>query len=327
MIRTYRDRPSRCATCSCVISRSRWACWFRTSTSSRSQFSAEQICKSSDAKSVRTDAYQTYTESIAPGAFSAYERCLNSKLNLTFGEATVTKQEAIVTASYIPYRTGEAAKLTAFGQGGAECSWYSNTTDQNLVGGSLLMDRPRTAKLKCTRKDPSLQSFVHIFDENVGTAEDTSISLPWAPFKEGMPLSSYERLEERLALMEAALQASVLAVRSENCPRGFAHWDAAKGRFLRGVDPTGTFDADGVRTVGSPQGSAVESHTHQVVSPANRSGNPDAAMHNTPASEANESRRNYWRGNRRGVVNAETAANAGKETRPVNVAVNFCIKD
>jgi Phage Tail Collar Domain len=83
-----------------------------------------------------------------------------------------------------------------------------------------------------------------------------------------------------------------------------------KGRFLRGIDPTGTNDPDGARAIGSVQEDEFKSHSHSnVLSVTGKLG----AYSGNISPIANQ-------------FNFESAEAGGKETRPKNVAVNFIIK-
>lgn len=104
----------------------------------------------------------------------------------------------------------------------------------------------------------------------------------------------------------------------EACPTGWSEYTAARGRFLRGIDPTGTNDPDGVRTAGSLQGDELKSHAHDL-----KTEYGDYSMsHPAPNGQYNS------------VSNVDAYINTvsvvptgGDETRPKNVAVLFCRKD
>lgn len=121
-----------------------------------------------------------------------------------------------------------------------------------------------------------------------------------------------------------AIMAFDLAV----CPTGWSAYTAAQGRFLRGIDPSGLQDIDGVRTAGSLQSSQIQDHQHNMFA-----GN--GAMGSGIVGNAS----GYWGSNtgtsghgQSGFVaqipGSPTRATATPtETRPANVAVLYCRKD
>jgi hypothetical protein len=85
-----------------------------------------------------------------------------------------------------------------------------------------------------------------------------------------------------------------------------------QGRFLRGLDPTGTVDPDGkTRALGSPQEDELKHHTHTCdgmkIIDAERGMNIDY-------------------GGKRQLPGVTIGETGGAETRPKNSAVNFIIK-
>lgn len=292
-------------------------------TNASTRLSAEQVCKRADAAQVRSDAYQTYAETIAPGAYAAYSDCLKMRSNLVFGTPVVLAREASITVAFTPRNTGQQASLTALGMGGAECKWYE-IAGRKMIGSAVVLDRPATVLLRCTRQDAASPATVQIFDA-AGTDSAGGMVLPWLPYRDGRPQSAFEDLAKRQEMLESALSNTVLAVRATTCPLGFVPWVEGQGRFLRGIDPTGKIDPDGVRAPGSVQAGDIQSHRHGITAPANRTGNPSEAVDSTPQSQAGLSTRNYWRGNRAATANEQTQTVGGPETRPANIAVSFCV--
>lgn len=103
------------------------------------------------------------------------------------------------------------------------------------------------------------------------------------------------------------------------CPSGWSEYLPARGRFVRGLDPTGVTDPDGAtRTAGSLQGDEVKSHTH--------------TSYYWSAETTVANARNNVVGNP-GTVGGSTQgtwisdATGGAETRPKNVALLYCRKD
>jgi hypothetical protein len=95
------------------------------------------------------------------------------------------------------------------------------------------------------------------------------------------------------------------------CPDGWSEFTAARGRFLRGIDSTGTVDPDGVRAAGSVQADDFKSHSHNVYYSATGGlGNVWAALGSGSTGNT-----------------GLTTPTGGDETRPKNVAVLYCQKD
>ena len=107
---------------------------------------------------------------------------------------------------------------------------------------------------------------------------------------------------------------AVLAFNLSSCPSGWTEYTAARGRFIRGIDSTGTNDPDGVRSLGSTQADAFQTHTHSMPAGGNvGSGGSlgtgfSALGYGTPSS---------------GSPNSGTTTT---ETRPKNVALLYCQK-
>lgn len=110
---------------------------------------------------------------------------------------------------------------------------------------------------------------------------------------------------------------AIMAFDLASCPTGWTEYALARGRFLRGIDSTGTNDPDGVRTLGSTQDDAYKSHVH---------GAADGGSFLTwGGSSKNLS---TTAGSAFGAAgNGATKSSGGDETRPKNVAVLYCEKD
>ncbi|ODA66155.1 hypothetical protein A7A08_03008 [Methyloligella halotolerans] len=95
---------------------------------------------------------------------------------------------------------------------------------------------------------------------------------------------------------------TIAAFAASSCPAGWSEYQAARGRFLRGIDNGAGNDPDGTRSPGDPQGDEFKAHTHY-----NDGGNDNAVYR-------------YWSASSRGGWREL----GGDETRPKNVAVTFC---
>ena len=102
---------------------------------------------------------------------------------------------------------------------------------------------------------------------------------------------------------------AVMAFDLTACPTGWTEYEPARGRFLRGIDPTGTNDPDGVRAAGSVQADEFKAHTHSQTQ----------NMYHYSQNMGGGFNGNYseW-------LFGYTGSAGGAETRPKNVAVIFC---
>ncbi|MDD2565704.1 MAG: hypothetical protein PHZ26_01905 [Candidatus Gracilibacteria bacterium] len=112
----------------------------------------------------------------------------------------------------------------------------------------------------------------------------------------------------------------MIASFDRSCPSEWSEYLPARGRFLRGIDPTGnTIDPDGTRAVGSLQADIFKSHNHPFTDGADfRIGGGIGGAGIVPST-------GIYMGttNRAGVV----GYSGSTETRPKNVAVIYCIKN
>ncbi len=103
---------------------------------------------------------------------------------------------------------------------------------------------------------------------------------------------------------------AVMSFNLATCPAGWNEYTAARGRFIRGIDSTGTIDPDGVRVVGSVQEDEFKSHVHGSGVGGVGSGYGNGI---------------YW--NKNPILPFNTNPTGGAETRPKNIALLFCEKD
>ncbi|MCP3054942.1 tail fiber domain-containing protein, partial [Aurantimonas marianensis] len=115
----------------------------------------------------------------------------------------------------------------------------------------------------------------------------------------------------------------IAAFSASSCPAGWTEYTAARGRFLRGIDPTGTIDPDGVRTAGSVQADAFQSHTHDIEGQSGGVNNIVAFQDSNPDSTYSGGA-GTSRGDSYISVGNPNSGRVSVETRPKNIAVIFC---
>ena len=104
---------------------------------------------------------------------------------------------------------------------------------------------------------------------------------------------------------------AVIAFDSAKCPtEGWEEFKAAHGRFIRGIDRSGSkVDPDGEREPSSFQDDMLKSHKHTYV----------------PARDYSSGAGDHARAKPDGRQR-ETSPTGGAETRPKNVALLYCVK-
>lgn len=111
---------------------------------------------------------------------------------------------------------------------------------------------------------------------------------------------------------------AVIPFNSDSCPEKWEEYKLAYGRFVRGIDKTGRLDPDGIRLAGDVQSHTFLNHSHSI------SGAKTAAHQPQVGSP-----HGYHPGALGNTINKTsdlTGDNVGKETRPVNVALLYCVK-
>lgn len=128
------------------------------------------------------------------------------------------------------------------------------------------------------------------------------------------------------ALSIAAPAGAVISFDLDKCPRGWAIFKPASGRFIRGASASNTVDPDGPRAVGSIQQDALQGHRHAMEGRGGR-GLWDSAEGTGPSRRAATT--NYKDRKTHLVLGVQSDlkygnARVSSETRPENVALLYC---
>ncbi len=112
----------------------------------------------------------------------------------------------------------------------------------------------------------------------------------------------------------------VLAFTAQECPNGWSEYAPAYGRFIRGIDNSGTgIDPDGKRPAGNLQAEQLKAHSHAA--------NMEVGAEPTSGrAQANEAAGAHGRHGVSYMSNGLVNPTGGVETRPINVALLFCEK-
>ncbi len=112
---------------------------------------------------------------------------------------------------------------------------------------------------------------------------------------------------------------AIMPFNRSECPTGWREYKPAYGRFIRGIDRTGSVDPDGERVPGSLQDDSFRAHTHG-------NGMAPNAQAGTTAWGWAGGGYNY-QGLGDGGAFMRTNVEGGEETRPKNVVLLYCEKE
>jgi hypothetical protein len=157
---------------------------------------ASKYCSASNKYAASANAYHSYIESIAPGAYDAYEKCIAIKQNMSFDvdEGSVLPDQFAMSVSFT--QPGNvSANLQASPSSDVTCSWNGRPAPRGQLP-TISIRSPSTAALECDRTNVSKRSFVKI----VRTNGDEFITIPWQEYTpEGVPVSLVDSLRREVS--------------------------------------------------------------------------------------------------------------------------------
>lgn len=189
---------------------------------------AAKYCSASDSRKVHDSAYARYVESIAPGAYPAYETCKKMAMagEMDFTLADHSDSEALIRVEFTPKGSDTDADLEYSVSRDVKCAWTGGTkknpTKKSGPGGLLL---------RCERELTNIQHSIGIARTD---RAGESFSLKWPP-SDG-PRDRLADLASRIATLEAPPRdGRVYFIAGTSCPPGYTVYEALLGRVARGV--------------------------------------------------------------------------------------------
>ncbi|HBL7009234.1 TPA: hypothetical protein LSH92_004474 [Citrobacter koseri] len=278
---------------------------------------ASKYCSAGKGFKERNDAYRQYIESIAPGAYESYQQCIKMKNDTKFNVDSVLPKEFSMSIGFASSDLhNQNASLVYSTSDGVTCAWNDSKTKSTVVPSGA------TTFLECKRSNQTQKSYVKVI--RTDTATYLPLTLNWQAYNDqGLPVDTLSAFDGRLKKIEIEISQqqkdSVIGFMSSNCPSGWIPVPNAQGRFLRGIDSSGTtiIDPAGKRVPGSIQEDMIAKHTHTY-----QSGFHTGQSNNGTGADPNKKNPQ--------LVNTDEGktqdGELGPETRPKNMAVLFCTK-
>lgn len=163
---------------------------------------ASKVCSTNADESASTEAYKQYVETIATGAYPAYETCVrfkeNNDLRFDVDLASVLPAEFTIAIGYSQAIQGaDTSELIYSGSSGVTCTWDGKPSEKAKLRA------PSSVAVKCTRPEQGTPGYVRIIRTNgVGG----SLTVPWPAFdKNGIPVATLEGLKAQLSVAQTSL--------------------------------------------------------------------------------------------------------------------------
>jgi len=158
---------------------------------------ASKYCKSESSKEINKTAYESFSNSIAPGGFDAYQACLKSgEEGLDFAVTSGLEKEATIALGFNSEQKNGIASIEIGPSNGIKCT--ASSDNAAITGLKLEMVDNSTVRIKCTRANSGSSGTISVIRFNSGQV-DNSIGIPWAAYDNGVPISLVTRYEDAVA--------------------------------------------------------------------------------------------------------------------------------
>jgi len=157
---------------------------------------ASKYCSASNSYAASDQAYASYINAIAPGAYDAYIACVSSvKKEIRFQAGSVLPKEFTATVSNKIVGTA-VAKIRSTPSTGVKCFW------DNEEIPTIEIKSPGTATLRCVREKADERSFVTLARSD----GDEVITLPWQAYDDaGNPYDELSQLRLQIGTVNDGL--------------------------------------------------------------------------------------------------------------------------
>ncbi len=170
------------------------------SSSASVQQVAGKYCSASSGYATSADAYKNYVETVAPGAYGAYQACVqssNNNLKYSVDLASVLEHSFAISASFAYVEGANPAEVKYVAGPGVRCQWDNTSNVRTNIGTG------HSGILQCSRTDSSHDTYVTV---QMITAPVSPLTLHWPAYKDGVPASALLDLQRTLATLARQVQ-------------------------------------------------------------------------------------------------------------------------
>ncbi len=200
-----------------------------------SQTSVDQVaskyCDASNGYKYKDNNYSQYIETIAPGAFAAYEKCIS-----TDGSVVADLADAGIQAFDITFMVSNKSGMAALQQvaytasTGFECFWLSG--DKETKGRQLSLAANSSTTLQCRRKNQGTQGNIKIFAQS---STKGNYDFLWKSFSNGIAVDELQAIKNANLELNRTMNSAIVAFDGEACPTGWRSVEALAGRAIIGA--------------------------------------------------------------------------------------------
>lgn len=161
---------------------------------------ASKVCSATNRSMANQNAYRQYVETIAPGAFDAYQACVSAKDSLQFkvNTASILPEEFDISAHFRPNVLRASAQLRYTKSQGINCQWIGTN------GQGVTLTAGESTTLHCVRADRTKPGFVKV----INSAGPESLTLPWKKYdKDGNIVDTIASVSRELSKQKSAISA------------------------------------------------------------------------------------------------------------------------
>lgn len=227
---------------------------------------ASKYCDSTNSYKARASNYERYVETIAPGAFESYNRCVaipaTERVAATLDTTAIHARDIALTVAN-PTTGKNVETIQYVASPGFVCKWKSGAGIVFSTDRATLPPNTATA-LQCTRNDEGQEGSITLVTVSRPNANYTFL---WKKFQKGMPVDELQQLKNSNNALTSSMTKAIVAFDGSRCPAGWNAVPELAGRTIIGAGTGNGLSPRNLRDVGGEEShkltiTEMPSHTH-----------------------------------------------------------------